>query len=567
MITNPEIIKQFMDKQSNTADRTVPVVCQINDKYYCSQHIKHDDYLFGISDFKFEVPGLGSIVVPRINRFQFFFQKTRNQQRINPGHGYMYFNLPFEKVIEESDLDDFCLLLYQKAEDFSVTAYIYKDFDLLHKISNIDYIRYDKYNFDPNNFRIMRNGKLWFMLDGTEIQACDLSCSFEEWCNLFGEHLLLSQYALQNIDATDIQWNSKEIVTWQCNRGHTWKKSIFDYTNQPQTNAQCALCKSESQYRSQQYHNFLMKTSALSISDKQILQYYNTSNIEEAYRLATNDLSVIFSLAKSDKIWNERTPDWPLSVKFLFPFPNGTHGDIDMFLAKEYGTVEHIEGLIYEGEISTDYCNEILLLSESTGVNGGLVFDAIQSSSKVAQFEFVLPSLYRFLHLSNTKFALYKQQHIVTILENKIGNSNVYFQGQNEILRQYRAKIRKQRRDVYATLASSGKTSSKWKSEQQAYAIIKSIYPDAIYQYKPDWLGYQSLDIFIPSLSVGIEYQGQQHFEVVSLFGGEERLQEQQQRDKKKRHLCAQNNVRLIEWKYNDPLTKEFIVSKINHTY
>jgi len=50
----------------------------------------------------------------------------------------------------------------------------------------------------------------------------------------------------------------------------------------------------------------------------------------------------------------------------------------------------------------------------------------------------------------------------------------------------YMGKLRNNRRQIYAELVSHGLTTAKWKSEQQAYAIIKNLYPDAIYQYKAD---------------------------------------------------------------------------------
>ena len=80
-------------------------------------------------------------------------------------------------------------------------------------------------------------------------------------------------------------------------------------------------------------------------------------------------------------------------------------------------------------------------------------------------------------------------------------------------------------------------------------------YPDAIFQFHSDWLGLQSLDIFIPSLSIGIEYQGLQHYEPVPFFGGEEGLNNTQERDRKKRSLCEQNGVHIIYWRYDETIT------------
>ena len=65
-------------------------------------------------------------------------------------------------------------------------------------------------------------------------------------------------------------------------------------------------------------------------------------------------------------------------------------------------------------------------------------------------------------------------------------------------------------------------------------------YPDTLYQYRPDWLGRQSLDLYIPILRTAIEYQGIQHYLPVEFFGGEEALAQRQELDQSKRS-CVEN--------------------------
>ena len=97
---------------------------------------------------------------------------------------------------------------------------------------------------------------------------------------------------------------------------------------------------------------------------------------------------------------------------------------------------------------------------------------------------------------------------------------------------------------------------SAWKNEFTLYRYIKELIPDTVYQAQPKWLKPQSLDIYIESKSIGIEYQGVQHFHPVDYFGGENGYLETVQRDKKKMQKCNENGVQLLYWNYQETVTK-----------
>ena len=100
-----------------------------------------------------------------------------------------------------------------------------------------------------------------------------------------------------------------------------------------------------------------------------------------------------------------------------------------------------------------------------------------------------------------------------------------------------------------------------WVSERELLNIVKDIFPEneVVHQASPEWLGRQRLDIFIPELRLAIEYQGQQHYKPVSLFGGEEGFKQTQERDKLKSKLCAENGVILIYLRYDESITRKLI--------
>ena len=120
-----------------------------------------------------------------------------------------------------------------------------------------------------------------------------------------------------------------------------------------------------------------------------------------------------------------------------------------------------------------------------------------------------------------------------------------------------RANWRLARTKIRTKLTAEGVIKPKWKHELSLFHAVRGLYPDTLYQYRPDWLGRQSLDLYIPSLSTAIEYQGVQHYLPVEFFGGEEALSQRRDLDRVKKELCEANSVRLIEWPYSlDPTEK-----------
>ena len=120
-----------------------------------------------------------------------------------------------------------------------------------------------------------------------------------------------------------------------------------------------------------------------------------------------------------------------------------------------------------------------------------------------------------------------------------------------------RANWRLARTKIRTKLTADGVIKPKWKHELTLFHAVRRLYPDTLYQFRPDWLGRQSLDLYIPSLRTAIEYQGIQHYLPVDFFGGEEALSQRRDLDRVKKELCTANSVQLIEWPYSvDPTEK-----------
>jgi len=101
-----------------------------------------------------------------------------------------------------------------------------------------------------------------------------------------------------------------------------------------------------------------------------------------------------------------------------------------------------------------------------------------------------------------------------------------------------------------------------WVSETDLYHRVKSLLPNETIRHhgRPEWIGRQHLDVWIPSRNIAIEYHGPQHFHAIEFFGGEAGLAATRQCDKRKRKLCERNGVRLVEVSYNEALTDEEII-------
>ena len=87
-----------------------------------------------------------------------------------------------------------------------------------------------------------------------------------------------------------------------------------------------------------------------------------------------------------------------------------------------------------------------------------------------------------------------------------------------------------------------------WVSETELFHAIWKAFPETqvIQHGRPDWLGRQHLDIWLPRWNIAVEYHGEQHFEPVEYFGGAASLAATQERDARKVALCQKNKATLI---------------------
>lgn len=106
---------------------------------------------------------------------------------------------------------------------------------------------------------------------------------------------------------------------------------------------------------------------------------------------------------------------------------------------------------------------------------------------------------------------------------------------------------------------------SRWKREDELYRLILGLFPTMTIRREasPPWLGRQRLDIFIPELKLAVEHQGEQHYRPIEAFGGAQAFARLQERDQRKRTLCQEHGVTVVDIRFDTPLKVSILRSRL----
>ncbi len=152
---------------------------------------------------------------------------------------------------------------------------------------------------------------------------------------------------------------------------------------------------------------------------------------------------------------------------------------------------------------------------------------------------------------------------------NNVRNRLISVNISEKLIRDYYKRLKKNLRSIENKIRTSKGFNivGSLYNESLLYNLIQNAFPnyEVITQYSPDWLGRQRIDIFIKELNIAIEYNGKQHYEPVTYFGGREGFLKTVERDKMKKKKCKRNRYELIEVKYDEDLQKT--VEKIKTRY
>lgn len=101
-------------------------------------------------------------------------------------------------------------------------------------------------------------------------------------------------------------------------------------------------------------------------------------------------------------------------------------------------------------------------------------------------------------------------------------------------------------------LSGSGCPACSFKNQGILYSKIKEYFPNLVIKQEggPTWLEKQRFDMYCDEYRFAIEYDGEQHFNSVEYFGGEDYFKILTERDKIKNQKCLDNNYKLFRVKF-----------------
>lgn len=104
------------------------------------------------------------------------------------------------------------------------------------------------------------------------------------------------------------------------------------------------------------------------------------------------------------------------------------------------------------------------------------------------------------------------------------------------------------------------------KGAEQLLKIVKDLFPNhkVVLEYNVADRGSLFIDIYLPRLKLAFEFDGEQHHKYVEHFHGDRQgFIKAQKRDHQKDELCEQKGITMIRVGYNEELTRDVVLSKV----
>ena len=605
--------------KDNFTNRDQPFVIKIDETFYVSNHTKGDDNAAILFNFNLFIPGYPEISLKNIYRYKTLINKSDNKYR--PANGcYIYESNDIEKIgflFEEESNPERRLDIEGKQNNL----HIYKGFRHFYTIINATHI--PDYEIDFSEIHFYRQKKeeshgrvLWCLKNGKEILvSSSTDISFYDWCKQNNREDLIFDFQYVGGLSTEINYDVKDksilfdddtSVCWKCNVcGQEWHQSLNSRTVH---NIQCSsdICRNAQHLRliSKRVSEFasILQPSVEALMQVKIgevkfnreiqLPYPKSKNVKGKYKSEFSAFRDVLSLYDGADI--EKEEAW------LAAAPNLITGITEFLTQLKILASNFIPGtsnekkykFFIEADYNIDYYRIAKLADNALEVsvndnNSGffVTFSSMQveelelmhkiQSSIIAAKEYSIPEQKRkptaekdllnrvrsdLETLSPNYYIFSTIDKLRSVLWEINGYSHIYTNLLLSLIKNYHNTLNERLIALYSQMAKEGRIQTKWSSEYKLFILISSLIGDAVYQYRADFLGAQSYDIYIPSQRIAIEYQGEQHYMPVEHFGGEDSHQSNLSRDERKRQLSAEHGVNLFEWRYDISVNRENVL-------
>lgn len=101
---------------------------------------------------------------------------------------------------------------------------------------------------------------------------------------------------------------------------------------------------------------------------------------------------------------------------------------------------------------------------------------------------------------------------------------------------------------------------------EELLALVKTIFPNQriVLEHNIAETGALFLDIYLPQLGVAFEFDGIQHFTYSEHFHGSlDAFRASKRRDAQKTIRCQELNIALVRVRYDEEMTKELVLGKL----
>lgn len=239
-------------------------------------------------------------------------------------------------------------------------------------------------------------------------------------------------------------------------------------------------------------------------------------------------------------------------------FPKVTWSSLEIIEGKTQGTIQYKKGICFRCNKKTPkkkYCDPMYggVFMQNYGWYVNQEYYRLGIDKKIYHKMRVMPDM-----------CTPEIFDITQRIDSLIDNSREIHENEGEIIKLRKSLNRAIENSVREQMGFK-KIGDSWVSETMLYHIVKNIYPneEIIRHYRPKWLDGLELDIFVPGMNLGVEYQGIQHFQAIDHWGGQTQLEKQKEHDERKKTLCDKLGVKLVCVNYDEPMTSDYILGKL----